>query len=209
MRSKPRAGSIPAASMDPMGARSDMDAFEAAYTTAAPAAASPPGPELAPRAAPAHVFALHGCVLTPDRRIENGCVVVGDGSTISAVEEAPPADVPIQEAGVILPGLIDLHGHPAFNVFAPWEPPQRFANRYEWRGSDLYRQLIRDPQSTLLQELPPRTQLRYAEGRALVGGGTAIQGASGPPASHREGALVRHLDQGVFRSPTRQSMGDP
>ena len=28
----------------------------------------------------------------------------------------------IDTDGVILPGLIDLHGHPEFNVFAAWEP---------------------------------------------------------------------------------------
>ena len=39
---------------------------------------------------------------------------------------------------MILPGLLDLHGHPEFNVFAAWEPPQLFATRYLWRGSPIY-----------------------------------------------------------------------
>ena len=51
---------------------------------------------------------------------------------------------------MICPGLIDLHGHPEFNVFAAWEPPREFDNRYAWRGSELYHTLVRDPQNTLL-----------------------------------------------------------
>jgi 5-methylthioadenosine/S-adenosylhomocysteine deaminase len=52
------------------------------------------------------------------------------------VSKGKPSDAPIVETdGVILPGLIDLHGHPDFNVFAAWEPPKLYANRYRWRAS--------------------------------------------------------------------------
>ena len=30
----------------------------------------------------------------------------------------------VATGGVILPGLIDLHGHPEYNVFSAWEPPK-------------------------------------------------------------------------------------
>jgi cytosine/adenosine deaminase-related metal-dependent hydrolase len=99
---------------------------------------------------------------------------------------------------VILPGLIDLHGHPEFNVFAAWEPPRLFANRYIWRDSDIYHQLVRDPQDVLLTKVPPHTQLRYAEIRALVGGVTAIQGAGGASRSPDTEPLVRNVDQWIF-----------
>jgi 5-methylthioadenosine/S-adenosylhomocysteine deaminase len=75
---------------------------------------------------------------------------------------------------VILPGLLDLHGHPEFNVFAAWEPPQLFANRYLWRASPIYQALVRDPQDRLLDAGLGDEELRYAEIRALVGGVTAI-----------------------------------
>jgi 5-methylthioadenosine/S-adenosylhomocysteine deaminase len=34
--------------------------------------------------------------------------------------------------------LIDLHGHPEFTVFAAWEPPKQFVNRYAWRDNPIY-----------------------------------------------------------------------
>jgi hypothetical protein len=54
---------------------------------------------------------------------------------------------------VITPGLIDLHGHLEFNIFAAWQPPREFVNRYAGRGSDLYTQLVREPQNRLLDAL--------------------------------------------------------
>jgi cytosine/adenosine deaminase-related metal-dependent hydrolase len=109
---------------------------------------------------------------------------------------------------VIAPGLIDLHGHPEFNVFAAWEPPQRFVNRYAWRGSDLYKQLVRDPQNVLLGKLPRWTQLRYAETRALVGGVTAIQGAGEQATSYQAEALVRNVDKWIFGHQVGRAMID-
>ena len=81
------------------------------------------GRELLLRAVPAEATALRGCVLTPTRAIENGYVVI-DAAEIKAVSEQEPDGVRVHDtAGVIAPGLIDLHGHPEFNVFAAWEPP--------------------------------------------------------------------------------------
>lgn len=163
--------------------------------------------ELVARAAPADAIALHGCVLTPARVIEKGHVIVADG-TIAAVQEAKPQGVRVFETdGVILPGLIDLHGHPEFNVFAAWEPPRLFDNRYAWRGSDLYQRLVRDPQNQLLDKLPAQTQLRYAEIRALVGGVTAIQGASGRSPGTEE-SLVRNVDLQIFGEHRARGMID-
>lgn len=50
---------------------------------------------------------------------------------------------------MILPGLIDLHGHPEYNVFAAWEPPKLYIHRGRWRDSDEYAQLIKEPWSAL------------------------------------------------------------
>jgi 5-methylthioadenosine/S-adenosylhomocysteine deaminase len=153
-------------------------------------------------------FALGGCVLTPAGAHEDAYVVVGADGDIAALEtRRPDVDVLVETEGVILPGLIDLHGHPDFNVFAPWEPPGAFANRYEWRASEIYRQLVREPQNRLLSALPPGTQARYAEVRALVGGVTAIQGASGRYPSKEE-ALVRNVDLRLFGEHRARSMID-
>jgi cytosine/adenosine deaminase-related metal-dependent hydrolase len=108
---------------------------------------------------------------------------------------------------VILPGLLDLHGHPEFNVFAAWEPPQLFANRYLWRGSPIYQALVRDTQDRLLDAGLADEELRYAEIRALVSGVTAIQGASGRTRSTEE-ALVRNVDLRIFGQHRARAMID-
>jgi hypothetical protein len=81
--------------------------------------------EVAVRAAPAEAIALQGCVLTPTGPVADAFVVVGAGHTIQAVQSQQPQGVRVHATGgVILPGLLDLHGHPEFNVFAAWEPPK-------------------------------------------------------------------------------------
>jgi 5-methylthioadenosine/S-adenosylhomocysteine deaminase len=186
---------------------SDGGPFEAAYT-APVVEATPPPRELRARAAPAEAVAFKGCVLTPAEAIEEGYVVVA-GKQIQAVQKAKPQGVKTHDTGgVILPGLIDLHGHPEFNVFAAWEPPRRFPNRYAWRGSDLYKELVRRPQDKLLKAVPPKTQLRYAEVRALVGGVTAIQGTGGQATGYQDEALVRNVDKWIFGGQVGRSMID-
>ena len=156
-------------------------------------------------AAPVDAFALRGAVITDDAVLPDGYVVV-EGETISEVGTTKPTGLRILETGgVILPGLIDLHGHPEFNVFAAWEPPRQYANRYRWRSSVPYHALIRDPQNVLLTKVPTGTQLRYAEIRALVGGVTAIQGASRSPDSE---PLVRNVDLRIFGQHRARSMID-
>ena len=191
------------------------DRFEELYKAGVVEELEPPGlperggPELLVRAAPAEPFALKGCVLTPQRAIEDGYVVVGPERQISSVAEARPEGVPIHDTeGVITPGLIDLHGHPEFNIFAAWEPPRQFPNRYAWRGSDLYKQLVREPQNRLLKALKPKTQLRYAETRALVGGVTAIQGTGGQATTYQDEALVRNVDKWIFGGQRGRAMID-
>ena len=153
-------------------------------------------PEVAPRFAPAEAVALHGCLLTPDEAIERGYLVI-EGGQIAEIRTTKPSGATIVETnGVITPGLIDLHGHPEFNVFAAWEPPKEYVNRYAWRGSTEYRDLVRNPANDLDDAGLKDEQLRYAEVRALVGGVTAIQGA-GENADSSE-TLVRNVDRVIF-----------
>ena len=159
------------------------DHFEAAYRAGVIEEQPPEAAAVAAEAAPAldlaEPLALRGAVLTAGGAIADGYVVI-DGQEIAAVQRTRPEGVHVQDSkGVIAPGLIDLHGHPEFNIFAAWEPPKQYINRYSWRGSDLYQLLVRDPQNHLREVLPAKTQLRYSEIRALVGGVTAIQGTGG------------------------------
>lgn len=186
------------------------ESFDERYTAGildelpAPAAAPPPAEALA-----VTPFALRGCVLTPRRRIDNGYVVVA-GSTIASVgTSAPDTGTPVIDTdGVVLPGLIDLHGHPEYNVFAAWEPPKLFANRYRWRDSDEYRLVVKEPWARLTQDPSLLRDLtRYAEVRALVGGATAVQGASAKYPDKAE-ALVRNVDLRIFGEHKARSIID-
>ncbi len=153
-------------------------------------------------------FALGGCVITPVERLDDGYVTVAPDGTVAEVGRRRPTSVAVLDTdGVVLRGLIDLHGHPEFNVFGPWEPPAPFASRYEWRASDLYHRLIRYPQNILLATLPPGTQERYAEIRSLVAGVTAIQGANGAKLVETD-SLVRHVDLAIFGVHRARSMID-
>jgi 5-methylthioadenosine/S-adenosylhomocysteine deaminase len=151
------------------------------------------------RAPPRAPFALRGTVITPDKKLDDGYVVVEAGK-IASVGKTRPQGVDVLETdGVIMPGLIDLHGHPEYNVFAAWEPPKDYVNRYAWRGSKEYQLIVKEPWAkltgapqSLLRELT-----RYAEIRALVGGATAIQGASAKYPGKEE-ALVRNVDLPIF-----------
>jgi 5-methylthioadenosine/S-adenosylhomocysteine deaminase len=184
----------------------DDDPFEAAYTAGVTEAIAAPDLRTVRaatadlvRAAPAEAVALKGTVVTPDQVLSTGYVVVGGGADIQAVQKTKPSGTRVHETnGVICPGLIDLHGHPEFNVFAAWEPPQQFPNRYAWRGSDLYHTLVRDPQNKLKTQLNDQTQLRYAEIRALVGGVTAFQGTSENIKRTESEELVRNVDKMIF-----------
>lgn len=169
------------------------------------AGAARPAPEHA-GIAPAGAVALGGQIITPDGP-RRGWLTIEAGR-VTAISSRKPSDArTVATEGVILPGLIDLHGHPEFNVFAPWEPPKSYVNRYAWRGSAAYQQLIRDPQNNLLSALPSGTELRYAEIRALVGGATAIQGASGRSQGKTE-PLVRNVDGVVFGEHRARSLID-
>jgi 5-methylthioadenosine/S-adenosylhomocysteine deaminase len=166
-----------------------------------------PEPSRRRRALPPAPFALHGAVITPDGAWSSGYVTVASGR-VDRVSKRKPSDITVLETdGVILPGLLDLHGHPEFNVFAAWEPPKVYANRYAWRRSKPYQALVRDPQNVLLTQVPPKTQTRYAEVRALVGGVTGIQGASGASTASSE-PLVRNIDQWAFGAHRARSLID-
>lgn len=157
-------------------------------------------------------MAFGGSVLKSDGSIAGGWVVVEDGQIVS-VRSTKPRDVEhaISAGGVILPGLIDLHGHPEYNVFAAWEPPTLYINRGRWRESDEYAQLIKEPWSALTsggKSVSVKTAMtRYAEVRAAVGGVTAIQGASQDYPNKAE-ALVRNVDLLIFGTQVARSTVD-
>jgi hypothetical protein len=141
-------------------------------------------------------FALHGAVITPDAAWDDGYVVV-DNDTIAELTRTPPTGAAqvIDTDGVILPGLIDLHGHPEFNVFPAWEPPRQFTNRYQWRASDLYHQLVRDPQNQLLQNCRRAPSSATPRSAPWSAGSPPCKAPATPPAP-REQCLKSVDDRG-------------
>jgi cytosine/adenosine deaminase-related metal-dependent hydrolase len=184
------------------------DTFEADYAAGVlHADPAPAHPADTTPASPVREFALAGCVLASDRVLPRGFVRLG-GPTLGAVSDTPPSGVEVVETdGVILPGLIDLHGHPEYNVFAPWEPPETYANRGLWRDSPQYARLVKEPYGRLktAQLVPALT--RYAEIRALVGGVSAVQGAA-VNAQLLEESLVRNVDRRIFGQHRGRSIVD-
>ncbi len=192
-----------------------MDAFEREYTASlldedpVPGAAAAPGGPPVMGVAAAGPFALKGVVLTPNQVIENGWVEIAGGTIARVGTAAPAAGVTrIETDGVILPGLIDLHGHPEYNVFAAWEPPRLFKNRGRWRDSDEYDKVVKQPLA-LIKQVPTLEKVlsRYAEARALVTGTTAIQGSNGKFTNVEE-ALVRNVDRRIFGQHKARSIID-
>lgn len=98
----------------------------------------------------------------------------------------------VDTAGLILPGLIDLHDHIAYAYAARfsgtlWPKEQRFANRYQWQ--ELTR-MFHEKHSRLARPAGALFYL-FGEVRELVGGTTSV-------ANHVKGSaygvLARNLD---------------
>lgn len=158
-------------------------------------------------------WALGGSIITPERALSHGYVVIERDRIAGVVDKPPHVSNVVETEGVIIPGLIDLHGHPDYNIFPAWEPPHTYENRYRWRESYSYQRVVKVPQNYLkfLQEhdvLPSGIQLRYAEIRALVGGVTAIQGANYDESNERLEPLVRNVDRWIFGAHRARSMID-
>ena len=141
-------------------------------------------------------YVLLGTLLLPDRVVERGGLLVEEG-IIQQVWEGPqvPASaagrVTIDTGGIILPGLIDLHNHVAYNFLPFWHAGRFFPNRYVWQGANDYTAAVSRPYNAaknagLLDEM-----VKYSEIRGLVGGTTSILGAA---ATRGAGILARNID---------------
>jgi cytosine/adenosine deaminase-related metal-dependent hydrolase len=97
--------------------------------------------------------------------------------SVGAAKPPVPASVPVIESeGLIFPGLMDLHGHIKYNVLPLWKDAQgQFLNRYEWRAWSAYKDAV-SPNMKPIKGVLTCAAVRWAELKALTGGGTAIQG---------------------------------
>jgi 5-methylthioadenosine/S-adenosylhomocysteine deaminase len=154
---------------------------------------------------------LTGRVVTFDEaqpQIDDGAVYIGADELIAAVQPrtapAPPGfdgARTVRTGGVIYPGLIDLHGHIAYNGLPLWSPPGRtepYTSRYQWPGDRSYEGMISDP-ANALGALAGKAHLKYLETKAVIGGTTAIQGTAKTGRPY-EGWLVRNIEYETFQT---------
>lgn len=154
---------------------------------------------------------LTGRVVTFDEdqpQIDDGAVYIGADELIAAVQpRTAPAPTGfdgarrVRTGGVIYPGLIDLHGHIAYNSLPLWSPPGRtepYTSRYQWPGDKSYEGLISDP-ANALGALAGKAHLKYLETKAVVGGTTAIQGTAKTGRPY-EGWLIRNIEHETFKT---------
>jgi cytosine/adenosine deaminase-related metal-dependent hydrolase len=141
-----------------------------------------------------------------------GRVWVGDDGVIQAVTKGTKAGPPGFEAApvvdvggaLVLPGLVDLHNHLAYNTLGLWvEPAQQapFRHHNDWTDAPTYAASITWPAAAFVAAAPEEL-LAYVEAKAIVGGVTTIQGS--PPKSRpRDGWLVRNAEDETWGTGNR------
>ena len=88
---------------------------------------------------------LRGTVVTPDKVIQKGWIVINKEGKIDSIgDQVPPSTAPlvIDTGAIIFPGFVDLHNHPMYNIFGRWHPPKKFRNRDEWRDLQAYKDAL-------------------------------------------------------------------
>ena len=146
---------------------------------------------------------LFGRVLTVDgdRRVHSrGAVYIHEGviEAVQSEKAAPPAGFGsarrVRTAGLITPGLIDLHNQLAYNTLPLWTGrAAAYSTRYQWPGAPTYQSDVSNP-AQALGIAAPAAALRFAEVKAVVGGVTAIQGS--PPVTRAfPGWMVRNVEK--------------
>lgn len=144
-------------------------------------------------------YLLLGTVVVPDSVIEDGGVWIEDG-VIQAVWSGSVPDsldgiTTISTSGVVLPGLIDLHNHVAYNFLPFWDAGETFENRYEWQDDSAYRNAVSVPYNAAKSAGLREEMNKFGEIRALVGGTTSILGAMSIAGTQ---FLVRNIDQATL-----------
>jgi len=148
---------------------------------------------------------LRGNLVTPDGVIPRGWLDIFNGRILHLEREKPdlPGAQILETDDLVFPGFIDLHNHPAFNIFPRWTPPHKFPNRYAWRDWNVYQQQLESKGYALIADPANFCDIdEYAEVKALIGGTTSIigLGSNHMPGESNEHSpaclrgLVRNLD---------------
>lgn len=147
----------------------------------------------------AHPYVLLGTLVLPDRVVAQGGLRVEDGRIQEVWEGPPPASAAgletIDTGGIILPGLIDLHNHVAYNFLPFWKSGLTFQDRYQWQANSKYKKAVSEPYNAAKKAGLFDEMDKFGEIRGLVGGTTSILGIA-PSAG--AGILARNIDQGTL-----------
>lgn len=138
-------------------------------------------------------LAITGTLVTPHEIVPNGTVLIQNGKILAAGAQVtvPQGATLLRTDGIIAPGLIDLHNHLTWNVFARWKPIEEFGNRYDWQQKPVYNVLMDAPHSELVSEGLECEMERYAEVKAITEGETSVVGGMSAPCDQ---GLARNLD---------------
>src|SRR6185503_9847314 len=122
---------------------------------------------------------ISGTVVTPEKILNKGWVVIKQ-KKISAVLDSLPTEenaIWVDTNDIIFPGFIDLHNHPMYAMFDPWDAKQFFNNRYEWRSLEKYKEEISTPARNLQDDQQGYCDIaEFAEVQAITGGTTTFSG---------------------------------
>ena len=143
---------------------------------------------------PLFEYALRGLVITPDGPRTNWTVHVRDDLIVAVTNIAIPGIPNVDTGGIIYPGLLDVHNHPAYNSF----PTLMFNNfpfghRDEWGESDSEYDAWKSKRTSLRTAVSDATQdliTKYGECLELMAGCVAIQGQSNSDPEHSHPAVI-------------------
>lgn len=110
---------------------------------------------------------------------------------VAGFAKAPEVDV---GDAFVLPGLIDMHNHMAYNVLPLWSEPGRnepWMHNKHWTQADTYTESITEPAWVYVNACP-EALIGYVQVRAMAGGATSAQGW--PTANHGYHTVVRNVD---------------
>ncbi|HSE19478.1 MAG TPA: amidohydrolase family protein [Pyrinomonadaceae bacterium] len=158
---------------------------------------------------------ISGTVVTPEKILSKGWVVVKQKKISAVLDKLPKEEnaIWVDTNDIIFPGFIDLHNHPMYAMFEPWDAKQLFNNRYEWRSLDKYRQEISTPARNLQDDPQGFCDIaEFAEVQALTGGTTTFSGMFAPRSSgtalpacfSRLAVRKLEIDSGFYPEPGRE-----
>lgn len=154
----------------------------------------------------------------PGDVIDQGHVLVQDGTIVAVWENDIPANVQLTNVpviptnGTIYPGLLDLHNHLHYNQVPLWDMEPHLSvsdrnawggynNRYEWKNHPDYSEQVTKPKM-LVHSGPywnmESEAMKYIEMKSIVGGTTAAQGSPSNPDDSYASILARNIEDYNF-----------